>query len=275
MLRLERHVLAKFATMFRQGRYSTLLMSLLLLPMLQAAIDGYPVFELVYFLAFVGMIAAATAAACRGRHVFWTTALFGVPAIISVLSVPILGMNPDHLGVLVGLRTGVCLLLLGFLCLMILEDVGRSRRVMFDQVCGGLCVYLMIGFAWGMMYAAIERMSVGSFTVDLEGFGLTDLVTPMRLNSVMTYFSFATLTTLGYGDISPLSPLARGLVWIEAVLGQIYMAVFVAKLVSQYLADATMTITVGQGPTRPGETGPEGDESQPQPLPNRSDAART
>jgi hypothetical protein len=157
-------------------------------------------------------------------------------------------MNPEHLALWVSARTTVGLLLIGFLCIMILDDLSHSQRVMFDQVCAGLCVYLMIGFAWGLLYAALERLQVGSFALDLQRFGLADSFNPMRLNSVMTYFSFATLTTLGYGDISPVSPMARGLVWVEAVLGQIYLAVFVAKLVSQYLASGMMTITVGQNP---------------------------
>ena len=162
------------------------------------------------------------------------------------------------------LRTTVGLLLIGFLCLMILDDVGHSQRVMFDQVCGGLCVYLMIGFAWGLLYSALERLQTGSFALDLQRFGLADSFTAMRLNSVMTYFSFATLTTLGYGDISPSSPMARGLVWVEAVLGQIYLAVFVAKLVSQYLASGMMTISVEQTPQQaPGRISDRHDRSRP------------
>jgi hypothetical protein len=260
---------------FYQGKYSILMMSLLALPIAQALVDGHPLLELGYWLAFVGMLTVATTVVGHNRHAFWTAALLGTPCVIAVLTLPLTGFNMDHaiLPFVLG-RSAVFLALLGALSVLILRDVSVSRRVMFDQVCGGLCVYLMIGYAWGLMYAALERLSQGAFAIDLERFGLVGGFSPMRLNSVMTYYSFVTLTTLGYGDIAPVSPMARGLVWVEAVLGQIYMAVFVARLVSQYLAQGTVTITVDR--TRGDRSqGARGDAAHPYPSPHEPSAARS
>jgi hypothetical protein len=98
------------------------------------------------------------------------------------------------------------------------------------------------------------RLDPLAFAIDRERFGLLDGGgSPHRLGGVMGYFSFVCLTTLGFGDVTPSSPLARGLVCVEAVLSQIYMAVFVARLVSQYLASGLVTVTVNpRDDDRPG-----------------------
>lgn len=254
---------------FYRGKYSLLLGTLLVLPIVQAAVDGHPALELGYFLAFVGMLVAATAVVGHSRHALWTGLFLGVPVLCSVLVLPTTGLclESTYQGWMLS-RTAIFLLFLGVLSAMILQDVEHSRRIMFDQVCGGLCVYLMIGYAWGLMYAALEHISPGAFSIDLARFGLEGVVSPLRLNAVMTYGSFVTLTTLGYGDIAPVGPMARGLVWVEAVLGQIYMAVFVARLVSQYLATGPLTFAAPPPASTAHDNGLRNDLPHPAPLPH-------
>ena len=97
MKHMKNHAVLRVSGQFWYGKYSTLLAALLLLPVVQAVVDGHPVLELCYWLAFVGMLAAATATIGRGKHAFWVAVLLGVPALIAVLTVPLLGMNPEHL----------------------------------------------------------------------------------------------------------------------------------------------------------------------------------
>jgi hypothetical protein len=235
-----------------RGKYSALLGALIVLPLLQALVDGHPLLELTYWLGFVAMLVCAMVAVGRSRQAFWTGIALGFPTFTALLLVPTTGFNVDHhFQALVLVRTAVFLTLLAALGREILRDVLHARCVMFDQVCGGLCVYLMIGFAWGIVYVALVRMRPGAFAIDWDRFGLTAECSPTRLNGVMTYFSFVCLTTLGFGDISPVTPLARALVGMEAVLSQLYMAVFVARLVSQYLASGAVTVTVDQTAAHP------------------------
>lgn len=228
------------------GNYAALLAVLLSLPLLQALAEGNPTLEQGYWLAFFGMLAVAMASVGHTRHALWMSVILGGPSALAMLCVPVTGFNLDtQMAFAVEARTAINLAFLGCLSVMILRDIGDSRRVMLDQICGALCVYLMIGLAWGLMFTCLERLNPGAFAIDLKRFGLHDSATPLRLNAVMTYSSIVTLTTLGYGDVSPVSPLARALVSIEAVLGQFYMAVFVARLVSQYLSPATPAAPTG------------------------------
>jgi hypothetical protein len=250
-------------------KYSSLLIVLLLLPLAQALADGYPVLELAYGVGLVGMIVVALVTVGRTRHALWAALALGLPSIAAVVALPTTGFNVDHHAlVLVLLRTVVVLSLLVLLVVEILRDVLHTRQVLFDQVCGGLCVYLMIGFAWGLVYAAMLRIEPTSFVIDRDRFGLIQDDSPHHLAGVMTYFSFICLTTLGFGDVTPASPLARGLVCIEAVLSQIYMAVFVARLVSQYLASGAVTVTIDTAhapASNPGRN-PRSDPPAPSPL---------
>jgi voltage-gated potassium channel len=93
---------------------------------------------------------------------------------------------------------------------------------------------LLIGFAWAFGYGIIELINPGSFS------GLAEIDTDNHVGRIMQlrYFSFATLTTLGFGDILPRSPSARTLATLEAVTGQIYLAVLIARLVGLHIVHA-------------------------------------
>lgn len=102
--------------------------------------------------------------------------------------------------------------------------------VTFDKMIGGLCVYIMIGIGWGELYQLLYSFDPNSFS----GVGeQTGHFLSWRLN----YFSFVTLTTLGYGDILPATPLAQSITVLETLVGQLYLAVLVAALVSAFFAD--------------------------------------
>jgi Ion channel len=87
-----------------------------------------------------------------------------------------------------------------------------------------VAVYLLLGLLWGVWYEIIELLQPGSFAVASQKAqaGLPQLA----------YFSFTTLTTLGFGDIVPLSPLARSLVILEALVGQLFPVILIARLVT-------------------------------------------
>ena len=106
------------------------------------------------------------------------------------------------------------------------HDIFTVPRVTADTVKGGISVYLLIGFAWALLYGTVTTLDPNAFSQSL-------LLQDSYLKAF--HFSFTTLTTLGYGDIVPVSEVALVLTNLEAILGQIYPAVFIAVLVGGYL----------------------------------------
>lgn len=120
-----------------------------------------------------------------------------------------------------------------FLCTLALSamrTILEPGPVTLDKMIGALCIYLLIGIAWAELYQLIYSFNSHSFS----GFG--DQAGHL-LSWRMNYFSFVTLTTLGYGDILPATALAQSITVIETLVGQLYLAVLVAALVSSYLAE--------------------------------------
>jgi len=102
-------------------------------------------------------------------------------------------------------------------------NVFASGHAISDRVFGAIVLYLLLGLIWGVMYAEMGAYSPDAFAgrAGASGF-LTDWI----------YFSFVTLTTVGYGDITPVATSARSLAMLEALTGQLYPAIIIARLVS-------------------------------------------
>ena len=100
----------------------------------------------------------------------------------------------------------------------------RSTRIDAEHIYAALSAYLLAGVFFGVLYSGVEQVWPGSFNIaGAKGeFPLFDAI----------YFSFVTLATLGYGDLLPVSEVARGLAIVEAVSGQLFLAVMIARLVS-------------------------------------------
>ncbi len=107
----------------------------------------------------------------------------------------------------------------------------RAKRIDLQVIYGTLCLYLILGLLWGALYSLLHDLSPGSFSGALLDPPNESLLTTFN------YFSMVTLTTLGYGDITPQSHAAAALCQIEAITGQFYIAVVVAWLVGNFIAD--------------------------------------
>jgi len=124
--------------------------------------------------------------------------------------------------------------LLYFLLLtwVVLRRVFRDGPVTSSRVLGAVSAYILLAITWSSLYQLIELLHPGSFHLPETAFSQAER--SLKIN--MTYFSFITLTTLGYGDITPLHPAARLFVIMEALLGQLYPATLLARLVSQEIS---------------------------------------
>ena len=149
-----------------------------------------------------------------------------VVAIIGiVLSILSIVRDSDMLHVITLLAMFVFLLLATFNAF---RQIAAGNDISPNRIVGAVCVYLLLGVIWSIAYTVLEFLQPGSFK------GLTELVSS-AWNVDWIYFSFVTITTLGYGDITPLTQTARSLTVAEAIVGQFYIAVLVAGLVSAYI----------------------------------------
>lgn len=131
-------------------------------------------------------------------------------------------------------RNVLMILFLAYIIYVIGRDVFKAKRVTTDQILGGISVYLLLGLSWALAYLSVVMTDPDAiaFTSPLDEL-------PGHRMAVLIYYSFVTMTTLGFGDILPISNLARTLTWAEAVTGQLYIAVTMAKLVGLRLVHLT------------------------------------
>jgi hypothetical protein len=108
---------------------------------------------------------------------------------------------------------------------LVLRFVLQSRTITGDQVYAGICAYLMIGYSFGSLYYLVDILNPNAFAP-----GSTQ--TAAKAGPDLMYFSFVTLATVGYGDVTPATAFVRSLAQLEALTGTLYMATFMARLVS-------------------------------------------
>ncbi|MCK4608933.1 MAG: two pore domain potassium channel family protein [Gammaproteobacteria bacterium] len=107
----------------------------------------------------------------------------------------------------------------------------RDKEVSFNSLCGAVCAYLLIGLLWTFIYAILFIVHPNAFSIS------TELLKQHIGNTSQhfVYYSFVTLSTLGYGDITPLSNPAKTFAWLEAIIGQVYLTIWIAHLVGMYI----------------------------------------
>jgi voltage-gated potassium channel len=162
----------------------------------------------------------------------------GLLAVFSLLAVAIIaGTWYAHWFPNYSIALSVHLLGVLFLALVvgaILAHVFKSTRITRETIAGAVCAYLLIGAMWAHVFSVLENVSPDSFadnSIEMEAASSPE---PMRDQADrFTYFSFVTLTTLGYGDITPMTRAAKNLAALEAIFGQLYLAVLIARLVGQ------------------------------------------
>jgi hypothetical protein len=114
------------------------------------------------------------------------------------------------------------------------KQIIPGNEINANRVIGAVNLYLLFGVLWAMVYALDEKLAPGSFA------GLSEPLN-QGWSSEWVYFSFVTMTTLGYGDITPVSATAKTLAYLQAVFSQFYLAILVAGLVGAYYAKRLKT----------------------------------
>lgn len=220
--------LKDFRTTLSQKGHGILLLSLLLMILTSPYLSMHASLSWLVNMIYILVLLAAVSLVSTYRRQRIITLLLAVPALLGQL-----GMFLSDMAWLEPLRSVAIALLLFWICGLLLKDIVlRSQTVTLDLIMGAVNVYLMFGVGFAFTYGLIEYLQPGSFT------GLEDLaVIPDRVMHFL-YFSYITLSTLGYGDISPLTPYGMTAAYIEAIFGQLYLAILVARLVSMYIGDS-------------------------------------
>jgi hypothetical protein len=208
-------------SMSEKNNFLYLVISLIALLFVGALVDQYPGQLGQQILQAVTAITLASGIiGFRSSKLWFNT---GIGFTISVLLVVILGVVLNITG-------------LSYLHLLILALFYSgatwlaARQVLFtgpidgNKIIGAICIYLLVGLIWAMAYLLIAQAIPGAFN------GLEQVIWYENFADA-AYYSFVTLTTLGYGDISPVAPIARFLVYMEAIVGVFYMAILVASLI--------------------------------------------
>jgi len=158
-----------------------------------------------------------------------------VLVIALVLAVPAVGgrwinhFRPDLVPPAVFLVGGLILII--FVVAHLLRFILRAPSVTTEVLCASISAYLMLGLMWTMAYWLVDQLTPGG------AFSFNTNAGPRSINGFNGfYFSFITLSTVGYGDITPVSRIARWLAAMEAMTGLLYVAVLIARLVSLYSA---------------------------------------
>ncbi|WAR43167.1 potassium channel family protein [Methylomonas rapida] len=114
-------------------------------------------------------------------------------------------------------------------CFIAARNVFIWHRVDLNSLVGAFCVYLLLGLMWALLFRILQICGWASFTGNISE-------QPDKVFPDLVYFSFVTIASLGYGDISPIGGLPKMLAYLEALIGQFYLAVMVASLVGVYSA---------------------------------------
>jgi hypothetical protein len=133
----------------------------------------------------------------------------------------------DKRPIVQGIAVVTSIALLLYVIVLILEHVLRTEETTGDEIYGAISVYILIGFTWGLAYGLVDLIFPGSIQ------STHGALTP----SDFLYFSFITLMTVGYGDMAPVHPATRALAIVEAMLGVIFVAVTIGRLVGVSASD--------------------------------------
>ena len=218
--------LRDISTNFEQQGHRTLLATLMLIILANPFFLHFGRLRWLLTLFFMlTLLAAVRIVVRRARH-YQFALILGVVALVFQL-----GVFVDRAWWIEAIRYIATMLFLFWVSGFLLRDIIlRSHEASGDLIFGAINIYLMVGLAFAFVYGLTEHLLPGSFT------GLEEQLAAPGYIGHFVYFSFITLTTLGYGDITPLTPIGTTVSYVEAIFGQMYIAILVARLVGIYIS---------------------------------------
>lgn len=197
-----------------------LVMMFVVAPLQALGLFEFQVFELLLAIFLVGGVFVMSGSALAVITMLVALAMIVVGAVLRLRSPSILDLN---------LFAGSWLLVGITMAVTVARATFAPGRVTYHRVIGAVLLYLTVAVIFSALYTFIGTLVPSAFA----GMKVED---SPKLASQLIYFSFATLTTTGYGDVAPLHPIARSLCNVEAIFGQLYPATLLARLVTLEIA---------------------------------------
>jgi len=207
-----------FIELCLRDRYLFLLISLLSLILIIPLFEGIVELTTLHDIFITGIFLASLYAITRKGQSLRIAVGLLLPIVAGTwltyfISIPYLRLVGDCCSVL----------FFAFTIILILSSLLRQYEVTLDVIYGAVAVYLLMALMWAFMFDVIETLRPGSYQVTANPIHGT------RVHFI--YYSFVTITTVGYGDILPVSLTARAFSIVEMIVGQVYLVVLIARLV--------------------------------------------
>ena len=211
---------------YYQNRFLIILVLSLLTIVLAPFLDDFIQTRILMDILLTAIFLAIIFAIRTQRSHLIIASILVLPLIISTWS------NYVYESTHLGLATRIFgALFFGYAVVIILQIIARSNEITKETLYAAIVAYLLIALMWAFLYMVLELAIPGSFSFPDRS---------QRLETMgFEYFSFVTITTLGYGDIVPLTNKASALALLEALIGQIYLVVLVAWLVGMHVSSKT------------------------------------
>ncbi len=216
-----------FSQICFQGRFLNLLVLIIVLLVVGPLVEEFVRLRMLMDILWSAVFIAAIYAVSHKKHHIFIGVLLALPMLGSIWS----RYFVEHATLeVVGSLCGAAFFI--FTIVQLLIFIYSQKEVTRDLIAGAAVVYLLMALAWTFIYGVVESLHPGSFAIpEIQGIHTT---------RHFLYYSFVTITTLGYGDITPVSNLARSLCILEAVIGQLYLVVQVAWLVGVHVSQSML-----------------------------------
>jgi hypothetical protein len=210
-----------------QERFLSLLIFIIAMIIIGPLIEEFVHLNILIDILWTGIFVSAIYAVSQKKHHIFIAVLLALPMLGSIWTKYFV----QHKAlVVVGSLCGAAFIL--FTIIQMLIFIYSHKEVTRDLIVGAAVVYLLMALMWTFIFVVVETLHPGSFNIpqgqDIEA------------TRYFLYYSFVTLTTLGYGDITPATSLARSLCVLEAVIGQLYLVVQVAWLVGVHVSQSML-----------------------------------
>lgn len=204
----------------------TVLLGFLVVQIFISPIAGNSLFlqQVLYFYTYLVLLSAVSAITVNKARLYAYFGLYGISLVSSIIF-----FKTRSMLWLAGSEAADMLMLL-IAIWGIQRFMWRQKRVTRDLISGAICIYMLAGLAWADAYSLCEILREGSFS----GVDVFDNIFAVR--GALTYFSYVTMLTVGYGDVLPVSFMARSLSILQGLFGQMYLAVFIAGILGAFLS---------------------------------------
>jgi len=210
----------------KRNRFLYFLISLILLIVIAPFLRVNVIGQTLLLIIVIAVLISGINSVSNSRKFFLISCILGAPWVIVSFVTTISGkLHPEFYEALFGSIFFI------YTTVLIFSHVLKDKRVTADTLYGAICVYILLGITWSFFYVLESTIFPGAYSFVPQHYVDNILDWPD-----FVYYSFVTLTTLGYGDITPITQPSRTLAFIEAIVGQVYLAIIVARLVAMYIS---------------------------------------